>query len=140
MTLVLCISPSFVLERFQSSEEKVSLDLAFDLHDRPAASLETDDVSIAVSRDCRYRKLGEVLLIQLTKRKMLLCAHAHFLPLVSMTYRRRRNLDWPTLGDMGISLRKVSRKQTSHICVIGESANNRTTPGSSPGRRSCQSR
>jgi len=64
-----------VLERFRSSEEKVSLDLAFDLRDRPAASLETD-VSIAVSRDCQYRKLGEVLLIQLTKRKMPLCIHA----------------------------------------------------------------
>lgn len=74
VALVFCISPSFVLERFQSSEEKVSLHLAFDLRDRPAASLETD-VSIAVSRDCRYRKLGEVLLIQLEK-KMPFCVHA----------------------------------------------------------------
>jgi len=44
--------------------------------------------------------------------------------------------NWRT-STMGIvSPRKVSRKQTSHICVIGESANNQTTPGSFPDRRS----
>lgn len=96
-----CISPSFVLERLRSSGEKASLDLAFDLRDRQAASLETD-VSIAVSRDCRYRKPGEVLLIHLAKKKCF-CARGRFLPSsVSTTLLPREgNPDWRTPA-MGI--------------------------------------
>jgi len=123
---------SFVLERLRSSEEKVPFDSTFDLRDRPAASLETD-VSIAVSRDCRYRKPGEVLLIQLERRKMLLCVGA-LSAFGNDGLLSRGNWRTSTMGI--VSPRKVSRKQTSHICIIGESANNQTTPGSFPDRRS----
>lgn len=93
-------------------------------------------VSNAVSRDCRYRKSWEVLSIHLAKRKLLLCVGA--LSAFGYRFAAAGNPDWHTSATGGIfrvvSPRKVSRKQTSHICVIGESANNRTTPGTSADR------
>lgn len=126
-----------MLERLRSSEEKAPLDSAFGLpmtdklrHWKP--SFPTRFLAAIAGIENREKCSRFIS----RKRKPLLCVGA----LSAFGYRLAAagSLDWRASATgifRIVSPRKVSRKQTSHICVIGESANNRTTPGTCADRR-----